>query len=113
MVGRCEQDGGIFLCPILVVCYGDNIVAAEPRSYHNKWPLLARLAGHLPGLSPNYRHYAGTLPTATPANTFYSQHYYLDGEHFTLDDVTHCHHYYVYFRCSNVDNGSPHLNMAV
>ena len=27
----------------------------------------------------------------------------------TLDDVTHCHHYYVYFRCSNVDNGSPHL----
>ena len=25
----------------------------------------------------------------------------------TLDDVTHCHHCYVYFRCSNVDNGSP------
>ena len=70
----------------------------------------SRLAGHLPGLSPNYRHYAGTLPTATPANTFYSQHYYLDGEHFTSDDVTHCHHYYVYFRCSNVGNGSPHLN---
>ena len=94
-------------------CYGDNIVAAEPRSYHNKWPLLARLAGHLPGLSPNYRHYAGTLPTATPATTFYSQHYYLDGEHFTSDDVTHCHHYYVYFRCSNVDNGSLHLNTGL
>ena len=31
----------------------------------------------------------------------------------TPDEVTHCHHYYVYFRHSNLDNGSLHLDKGL